>query len=145
MAEECEKRIKELSPEQLDAFIETVKEVYKRTSYGIREELVKRDNSAVLMWSNGSRKWTVIHPDSPTAREAKKAGTTIELDANMIVVPFDYETVKKFADCLPPLPLYYCSFEAKMRGEVQPEMATLCWALKQLERALEEKWRERYK
>jgi len=142
---ECEEKIKKLSPEELNAYVETNKKIKERTSYGIRTELVPRDNSTVLMWSNAARAWKVAHPESFLGREAKKAGAEIRLDANMIVVPHEYQTVQKFANCLQPLPLYFCSTEAKMRGEVDPIEATVCWAIKQLEKIREEEFKEKYR
>jgi len=147
MSEEpsCEERLKELTQDELLAFVEINRKVKERTNYGVRSELVPKDRSTVLVWSNSAKAWIPAHPDSHYGREAKKAGMEIRLDANMIVVPYDYKFVKKAADCLQALPLYSCSFEAKMRGEVDPIEATFCWALKQLQRGKEEEIAERYR
>ena len=144
-AEKCKEKISKLSPEELKAYIEINEEIAKRTSYGLRSELVKRDNSTVLMWSNSARQWIPAHPTSILGKEAKRAGVEIRLDANMIVVPYDYETVEKFSECLMPLPLYFLSTEAKARGEVDPLRATFLWAVKQYEKAREEEMKKKYK
>jgi len=96
------------------------------TSYGIRYEKAEKDNSTVLIWSNAGRKWLIF-------RKGVKAGETVMLDANMLLVPYDAETISKIIDQLDPLPLYFLSVEAKTRGEA-PENATEIWLRKQLER-----------
>jgi len=136
---DCLDIVKRLSREELEAFLDVNNEIKRRTSYGFRKEVVKKDNSTVLVWSNSREEWIPMPPDSIYGEKTSKAGNVIELDANMILVPFSYDVVKKFAKCLEPLPLYYCSREAVERGKVPPEEAAFCWALKQLERIKQEK------
>jgi len=142
---DCDKIIKSLKSDELEAFVKINQEVNKRISYGIRNELTPSKNSTFLIWSNASKGWYTAHPDSVWVKDKKAKGVEVRLDANQMVVPYPRKTVNKFVMCLKILPLYACSTEAKMRGEVNSSDATLCWALKQLERIQKEKWREKNK
>jgi len=142
---DCDKIIKSLNQNELEAFVKINQDIEKRTSYGMRNELTPSKNSAFLIWSNASKGWYAAHPDSIWVKGKKEKGVEVRLDANQLVVPYSYRTANKFVMCLKELPLYVCSTEAKMRGEVDPTAATLCWAMKQLERAKNEKWREKNK
>ena len=141
---DCDQLVKSLNQKELRAFVDTNREVEKRKSYGMRTEQVEKDDSTFLFWSNGSRRWFAADPDSFWAKDIKK-GNEIRLDANHVLVPYPYRTVKKFVHCLKTLPLYYCSTEAKQRGEVDSFEATFCWALKQLERIRQEEYQKENK
>lgn len=142
---DCDKIIKSLNQKELEAFIDINQEIEKRTSYGVRSEQTPAKNSTLLIWSNASKGWYAAHPSSVWAEGKKEKGIEVRLDANQLVVPYSYRTANKFVMCLNELPLYVCSTEAKRRREVNPKAATLCWALKQLERAKNEKWQEKNK
>ena len=141
---DCDKLIKSLKREELEAFVETNRAIENRISYGMRSELVEQEPTTFLHWSNGSRRWFAAHPNSGWGKDIKK-GNEINLDANQLIMPYSYETINKFAECLKELPLYACSFEAKKRGEVDEFEATFCWALKQMEKIKREEWQKKHK
>jgi hypothetical protein len=128
---DCQK----LNERDLRALLIATEEIAKRTSYGIRKELAE-EKSTILAWSNASKKWFVYGKVDK--------GEEVSLDANMILVPFSPGRAERIADCLPTLPLYYLSFEAQARGEVNPVEAAREWAKKQLERIELEKERKRW-
>ena len=87
--------------------------------YGVRSYEVPSSESTYLGWSNAAADWAC----GPVR---KKKGELIRLDANELVVPYPSTVVSKFVDALPPLPLYYLSTEARMRGEAL-EPTTKLW------------------
>ena len=125
-----------LNERDLRALIEVSREIEKRTSYGLRKELAE-EKGTVLAWSNASKTWFVY-------RTVDK-GEEVVLDANQILVPISPGRAERIRKCLPALPLYALSFEAKERGEVPEVEATISWALKQLERIEAEKVREKWR
>jgi len=125
-----------LNERDLKALIEVSREIEKRTSYGLRKELAE-EKSTVLAWSNASKAWFVY-------RTVDK-GEEVILDANQILVPISPGRAERIRKCLPALPLYALSFEAKERGEVPKAEATIAWALKQLEKVESEKAREMWR
>jgi hypothetical protein len=137
---DCDKLIKSFTTDELKDFVDINNSIDDLTFYGLREEYVKEE-STFLHWSNGSRRWIAAHPESGFG-ERVRPGNTVTLDANQMITPHPYEFVDKISGCLKDLPLYACSFEAKQRGEVDPKIASLCWALKQLERIKKEKWQD---
>jgi len=127
------KIIRSLTPEELEAYIQTNYLIKERNYYGRRIEIVKNmRKSTICTWFNGSKRW-YCRPFTSTGYYEKRM-REISLDANQILTPYPYKTVKKFEECLLPLPLYYYSVEAKERGEVDQLEAIFCWVLKQLER-----------
>jgi|GEM_PF-3092655 len=130
MTEPCD--MDNFNDEDLDALEKAVKEISKRTSYGLRREYAEK-RGTILSWSNASKRWIVTR--------TVDAGEEVTLDANQILVPASPIRIKRIEDCLPMLPLYELSFEAKERGEVPPKLAEVTWALKQMKRIEEEKWR----
>jgi len=118
--------VKRFSPRELEAFVYISQEIGKRTRYGLREETCERPVCTMMGWSNGNADWYMMG--------SRRMGDKVTLDANMIMVPYPRSLVENIKEALPPLPLYFCSFEAKQRGEVDPYEASLCWALKQLEK-----------
>lgn len=125
LREQNPKRVlKNLEPEEYEAYLYCAVEVEKRQNYGRRKEEAEQ-LSTRLRWSNGAASWFAC-------REIE-TGEMVDLDANEILAPCKKETAEKFADFLPELPLYSLSTEAKVRGEASPH-ATLQWALKQLDR-----------
>jgi hypothetical protein len=141
-ADKCKRLLENAKKDELKAVIEINNEIAKRTSYGIREEIIQKNKSTFMLWSNASEAWIPAHPDSGWGKNIR-AGNEVKLDANHVVVPFPYSVVKKFNVCYRPLPLYGLSFEAKNRGQVESFEATFCWAIKQYERIESEKWREK--
>jgi len=141
---DCDKLVKNLNKKDLKAFVETNEKIDELTSYGMRSELIECNRPVLVYWSNGTADWNVGHPDSLWTK-GKKIGDEIHLDANQMIVCHPYKTMKKIAPCLKTLPLYYCSTEAKMRGEVNEFDATLTWAIKQHERLKREEWKEKNK
>jgi hypothetical protein len=138
---DCDKLIKNLEKGELEAYVEVNKNIENMTSYGGRNELIECNKPVMVYWSNSTANWNVGHPDSYWTK-GKKKGDEVHLDANQMIVCYPYRTMKKIAPCLKQLPLYYCSTEAKKRGEVDSLDATLCWAIKQYERLKKEEWRE---
>lgn len=115
-------------------------EISKRTTYGVREELVESD-SIMIHWSNSSQDWT------PIPRLIKK-GEQIKLDANQVLIQFDkklgHDKIGHAVSCANPLPLYSFSWEAKKRGQVPFLEATLLWAKAQIEANKKKELQERH-
>jgi len=119
------------------AIKELNEQIAERTGYGLRPEVCTKHPCYILSWSNGSATWFVQY------REERGEVT---LDANQILAQgYPRELLYRIAGCLDPLPLYSLSFEAKMRGEIEPLEATLAWVLAQKTRIEEEKLREKLK
>ena len=131
--EKCMEIVRGLTPEELEAYIQTNYRVKERNRYGQHIETVENmRRSTICVWFNSSKRW-YCRPFTSTSfyRERMRE---IPLGSNQIITPYPYKMVKKFEECLQPLPLYYCSTEAKRRGDADPIEAAFCWALKQLER-----------
>jgi len=138
---ECMETIKKLTPEELEAYIQTNYRIKERVQYGMHSEPIEEpEKTTICTWFNGSRRWFCKSFKKTLWYESGKKN--IPLDANVIITPYPYRIIKKFEECLQPLPLYYCSAEAKMRGEVDPVEAIFCWALKQLERLEQKKYEQ---
>jgi len=130
MSEPCD--MDNFNDKDLEALEKAVNEIARRTDYGLRREYAE-EPSTILTWSNASKSWIVTR--------TVDAGEEVTLDANQIMVPVSPFRIKRIEKCLPMLPLYELSFEAKERGEVPPKLAEVTWALKQMKRVEEEKWR----
>jgi hypothetical protein len=140
---DCKKLIKSLNKEELVAFVETNKRIDLQNHYGTTNVIGDRKKETLITWSDGYKKWTAVHPDAGWwDGHDKDNKVELSLGPIHVLTPYPYEVVNKFAECLKTHPLYVCSFEAKKRGEVDPTAATLCWALKQLERIKKEEWQK---
>ena len=139
----CTELVHSLSDRELEALIDINERIMDLTHYGRRTEYVDRP-STYLLWSNADKKWCVMHTNKLGAgpRREVRVGNEIELSPNQLVVPYPRRLVEKLSPCLKVHPLYFCSFEAKARGEVDPLQASLCWAAKQLERIKREEFQE---
>jgi len=86
----------------------------KGVRYGISEgkTLHKGTN---FSWSNAEKQWF-------SGRSVPK-GREVRLDANEMIVPISPERGKRISCYIKELPLYYASFEAKLKGEVSPREA----------------------
>lgn len=134
MITECvEERLNE---RDLEVLIYTTLQIQDRTSYGLRRELAQ-ERGTVIIWSNAAKRWNISRP--------VEKGEEILLDANEIFVPASPARLARILGCLPPLPLYMLSFEAKQREGIDPYKQTLAWAQKLLERLRHEKFQERWK
>jgi len=129
-------------PESVKTLAQMNSEVAKRRSYGRRTEAAPGDENCLLSWSNGSADWW-----SRSGYMGKRIskGDEVNLDANEILVPHSCDEVIELACLLDDLPLYGCSTEAKERGEVDPMEASVCWALKQMQRAEFEEFQKKGK
>ncbi len=78
-------------------------EIFKRTSYGHREEIAS-GRGYILSWSNASRKWNIGY-------YMIKTNEIINLDANQIFVRAKKQDIITVLDKLDELPLYKNSFE----------------------------------
>lgn len=121
---------KEYEAEDFRNIIESNEKISTLTSYGVRIEIPESDG-IIISWSNGSKSWWYWGD--------RKKGIELKLDANMLFLPITKKQFDTIQGKLNQLPLYRCSFEAKERGEVDSELATLEWAIKQLERIEREK------
>ncbi len=97
--------------DEIEAFEEARERVYERTSYGTRPEPIPDKEYVICTWSNSSKSWST----SPWYGQDEE--DWVELDANEILVPYPKETVDKFVEDLPDLPLYELSTEARLRGD----------------------------
>ena len=121
--EELKCRIK--SKNDLDALKVLAQKIKTRTDYGRRTEITE-GRGYILMWSNASRAWL------PWGYAIERKDKELELDSNMIFAPFSKKVLEPILPCLPTLPLYYMSTEAKERGEVDVFEATIKWLEAQL-------------
>jgi hypothetical protein len=140
---DCDTIIKNLAPSELKAYVDINQKIDLQNHYCTVTANGNRKKQTLLVWYNGSKKWNAVHPDAQWWEG--KDETELRLGPNMILAEYPYRTVNKFAECLKTHPLYHCSFEAKKRGEVDSLDATLCWALKQIERIKNEEWQEKNK
>lgn len=140
---DCDKIIKSLKSDELKAYVDINQNIELQDNYGTINAIGNRKKQTLLYWSNTGKKWSAVHPDADWWREQDEK--EFHLGPHMMLVPYPYKTVNKFAKCLKTHPLYACSFEAKRRGEVDDFSATLCWAIKQMERIEKEKWQEKNK
>ena len=106
-------------------------EIDKLRSYGLRTELVEKVPSCLLIWSNGYEQWYTADWNYTKKEE-------VELDANMLVVSYPCEVVRKVQCFLKPLPVFVYSFEYKKRY-IPPsewEAHSGAWAKKRLEKLI---------
>jgi len=116
---------------EINAKIDTLR------SYGLRTVLVDKVPSCLLIWSNAYEQWHAADWDYTKRQE-------VELDANMLVVPYPCKVVRKIQCFLKPHPLYVYSLEYKKRY-ISPEewgLHSKAWAKKQLEKLMAELYRE---
>ena len=112
--------------EELNSIIKT------RNTYGARTEYIKKVPSCLMVWSNSAEMWRAADWTIDKPRK-------MELDANMVVIPYLCDVVRKVQCFLAPLPLYAYSFEFKKRY-VSPESwleHSKMWAEKRFEDMLE--------
>lgn len=120
------------TPEQVELIQQVNDAIRKRTTYGVRIEVVKSIPVHELQWSNAGADWGRIRawPVTPIdPRHIKgewglykrlerraRPGDEVELDANMILAYGRARDIDATLSYLEPLPLYKHSFEAKQRG-----------------------------
>lgn len=115
-------------------------EIDKLRSYGLRTELVEKIPSCLLIWYNAYEQWSAANWNYTKKQE-------VELDANMLIVPYPREVVRKVQCFLKPLPLFVYSLEYKKRY-IPPEeweAHSRAWAKKQFEKLLNELHRELFR
>lgn len=83
--------------------------IMERTSYGMRQEVVKSVPCVNLFWSNGKAEWVMDRYNFP------QVGEPVTLDANEILVYASIEEVDAILEYINPLPLYEYSAERKGR------------------------------
>lgn len=129
-----------VSKPSLETLRDSLDQVNNRIDYGTRKEIITKP-SLTLGWSNAQQRWNVYR-----GYGVLKPETTAKLDANEIVIPTDStKQAEVIARMLPPLPLYKYSSEAKERGQVDPTMSSLGWAIKQLEARKKEEFQNKNK
>jgi hypothetical protein len=98
--------------------------------YAHHEELVETRDSNIIMWSNGCSCWNIAH----MMKKEIKRGSTVKLDATMVLVPYSENKIKKYLCILDKSPLYRHSFEAIYeRGETPFVEGVLGWVSKIIE------------
>jgi hypothetical protein len=101
---------------------QVIREANKRISlrghYGLRREpLPPKGDFSFLYWANGPTAWRKDNR-AESAMIARDNGlTSVNLDANVVLIPFHEVLVEKVIDALDDIPLYTYSLEAKERGE----------------------------
>lgn len=113
--EECEEASKHFTENDWKALVDANERISERNTYGVRTEKTTT-RGTIITWSNGRKEW-LCHP------EPVPAGKELRLDANMVFLPISPERCRRIRPCLIDLPLYYCSTEAVIRGEVPWEEA----------------------
>lgn len=97
---------------------ESNKKISERGFYGVRQEpLPPTGDFTILYWSNGAEAWMVDNHTEGAMIVRGRGTRSIQLDANMVLVPFHQVFVQKVVAGLNDLPLYVYSVEAKERGD----------------------------